>query len=201
MTVTTTAASTKVITGEVRASYVNVFAPRLNELSDKLEYSMMILIPKTDQVTIDKIRAACKVAAHKKWGAKIDVRLRNPLRDGDDPAALPQGGSNIPSTYAGHYFANIKSPTKPGIVNAQLHAVTDDKEFVSGDYCRVSLNAYAYANKVNNGVSLGLVNIQVLRKGEPLGSMSRAEDDFAAFGGAVTSGNTSSTNDDDDIPW
>ncbi len=34
----------KVITGEVRASYVNIFKTRFNDLSGKEEYSMMILI-------------------------------------------------------------------------------------------------------------------------------------------------------------
>jgi hypothetical protein len=42
----------KVITGTVRGSYVNVFRPRTNDLSGKEEYSMMLLIPKQDKTTV-----------------------------------------------------------------------------------------------------------------------------------------------------
>ena len=50
---TTTNASTKVITGKVRLSYVSVF-----ETNDKGKYSTAILITKSDKATLDKIKAA-----------------------------------------------------------------------------------------------------------------------------------------------
>ena len=50
---TTTNASTKVITGKVRLSYVSVF-----ETNDKGKYSTAILIPKSDKATLDKLNAA-----------------------------------------------------------------------------------------------------------------------------------------------
>jgi hypothetical protein len=44
---------------------------------------------------------------------------------------------------------------------------------------RVSLNAYAYSQAGNNGVSFGLNNILLLKKGQPLGgSKPSAADDF-----------------------
>ena len=47
----------------------------------------------------------------------------------------------------------------------------------------MALNAYAYSNK-RKGVAVGLGNIQVVRKGEPLGNKRAAEDDFEAFADA-----------------
>ena len=42
----------------------------------------------------------------------------------------------------------------------------------------MSLNAYPFSASGNKGVSFGLQNVQKLRDGEPLGSVSRVEDDF-----------------------
>lgn len=42
-------------------------------------------------------------------------------------------------------------------------------DIVSGDFGRVSLNAYAYDQAGNKGVSFGLNNIMLLAKGEALG--------------------------------
>lgn len=50
---------------------------------------------------------------------------------------------------------------------------------MSGDYGRVSMNAYGYDQKGNKGVAFGWNNAQFLEKGEPLGR-ARAEDDFDA---------------------
>lgn len=168
--------STKIITGEVRGSYVNVFRPRKNELNGKEEYSLVVLIPKTDKKTLKKIRDAEKAAIEKTFNGKTPKGLRRVLRDGDtDDTYAGRDG------YTGCYFARVKSDRRPGIVDKSMNDVISDADFQSGDYCRVSLNAYAYNKTGNQGVSLGLENIQVLRKGEPLGNTSRPEDDFGAL--------------------
>lgn len=161
----------KIVTGKVRGSYVNVFRPKLNDMSGKDEYSMAILIPKSDKATLDKIRAAVETAKKDKFGDKTPAKFRNPLRDGDeerpdDPA------------YQGHFFLNLKSKDKPGIVDKDRQEIIDPDEFLSGDYCRVSMAAYAYDVSGNRGVAFGLGNVQVIAKGEPLTSRARAQDDF-----------------------
>lgn len=163
--------TTKVVTGKVRGSYVNVFRPRVNDMNGKEEYSLALLIPKTDTKTVGKINAAVKEAAAKKFGDKVPAKFRHPLRDGDEERPDDEA-------YAGHYFVNVKSQQKPGIVDKDRNEVLDASEFLSGDYCRCSLNAYAYDVSGNRGAALGLNNIQVLAKGEPLTSAARAEDDF-----------------------
>ena len=166
---------TKVITGKVRASYVNVFETIHNEMSKRDEYSMTILIPKSEVETVRLIKEACKAAIEKKWGAKPPQRLRNPLRDADAEASA-KGVDPAPG-YAEHFFVKLKTYLKPGIVTRENKPVTDTEAFMSGDYCRVSITAAAYDTAGNAGVSFWLNNIQVLERGEPLGR-SRAEDEF-----------------------
>ena len=85
--------SIKVITGKVRASFVHVFEPQSINGSEP-KYSCSLIIPKSDTVTIGKIREAIEQAKQEgvpKWGGKIPSNLKLPLRDGDvdrpeDPA-------------------------------------------------------------------------------------------------------------------
>lgn len=167
---------TKVITGKVRGSYVNVFKARLNELNGKEEFSMQVLIPKSDKATVSAIQGAIKAALAKKFNGKVPPNWRNPLRDGD--TETNSEGNPLPEAYKGHYFMNVKSSDRPGIVDVNRQEVMDSGAFMSGDYCRVSMNAYGYDQKGNKGVAFGLQNIMVVEKGEPLGGRSRAEDDF-----------------------
>lgn len=175
---------TKVVTGKVRGSYVSVFHPKKSNFNDKEEYSMTVLIPKEDKTTVEAIKRAIKAAAEKKWGSKIPPGLRNPLRD-EEAEAASKGETPRPE-YAGHFFINVKSKDAPGIVDARRQQVLDPKDFMSGDYCRVSMNAYPYEQAGNRGVAFGLGNIQVLEKGAPLGGRTRAEDDFSEWGETST---------------
>lgn len=177
--------NTAVVTkGEVRGSYVNVYEPKLNQLSKKTEYSMSVLIPKTDRETISQLKAAYEAALAKKWPNGAPANHRTPFRDGDTEKFMKDGKTPDPN-YAGHYWINVKSQDRPGIVKlsqGQLVESDDPRDFSSGDYCRVSLNAYAYDNMGNKGVAFGLNNIMITRKGDPLGGGARpATDDFAEF--------------------
>jgi len=178
MTATTKTAPKRVVTGEVRGSFVNIFKPRFNALSSREEFSMMLLIPKSDSATVEKIEGAIETAKLERWNDKPPKNLREPLKDGDDETQIPESAEPGELPYASHYFMNVKSTTKPGIVDADLNTVIDENSFRSGDYCKVSLQSYSYDKKGNRGVSFGLNNVQVLRKGEPLGGRSRPENDF-----------------------
>ena len=82
---------TKVITGpETRWSYANVWQPKaINGGTPK--YSVSLIIPKSDKVTVQKIKAAIQ-AAYEEGESKLKGNgrsvpplsaLKNPLRDGD----------------------------------------------------------------------------------------------------------------------
>ncbi len=170
----------KVITGpNTRWSYANVWEARsINGGTPK--FSVSLIIPKTDTATIEKINRAMR-AAYEEGQSKLkgtskfmpafeDIKI--PLRDGDkerkgDPA------------YAGCMFINANSPTAPGIVDADRQPILERSEVYSGVYGRASITLYAFNSNGNRGIACGLNNLQKIRDGEPLGSRSRAEDDFA----------------------
>lgn len=176
-----------VITGpNTRWSYANVWEPKsINGSTPK--YSVSLIIPKSDKVTVEKIKKAIQ-AAYEEGQSKLKGNgktvpalsvLKTPLRDGD--LERPDD-----ETYANSYFINANSATAPGIVDADRNTIIDRSEVYSGVYGRASINLYAFNSNGNKGIACGLNNLQKIKDGEPLGGKSRAEDDFA-------------TEDDDDF--
>jgi hypothetical protein len=191
------------VTGKVRASYVNVFKPRLNSESGKMEYGMELLISKKDTVTMDRLKAIAFAAIDEKfkekpsvakifkqgWNKLIetgkhqidsDENIYMPLRDGDTDRSEDENGEKVLTKtlrpeVAGCYLVRCKAyeDSKPGIVDANRDDVIDATAFASGDYCRAALASYAFETKGNRGVSFWLNGVQVVEKGEPLGSGPR----------------------------
>lgn len=175
MSATKTPVPTKVVTGKVRLSYVNVFEPRAQEAGKEPKYSVCVLIPKSDTATVAKIKAAveaAKQAGAPMWGGKVPAGLKMPLRDGDTERDSAE--------YKGHWFINASSKQRPNVVDAAVNPVLDQSEVYSGCYGRVSLNFYPFNQQGNRGVGAGLQNVQKIAEGEPLSGRSRAEDDFSA---------------------
>lgn len=166
--------STKVVTGEVRFSYVNVFEPKSINGSDE-KYSVSLLIDKRDTKTIEAIERAieaAKQAGVAKFGGKIPPVLKLPLRDGDTERPDDEN-------YAGKMFVNANCKTKPGLIEKNGMEIIDATEFYSGCYGKASVTFYAFNSNGNKGIACGLNNIMKTRDGEPLGGRSRAVDDFA----------------------
>jgi hypothetical protein len=177
MTDKNAASATKVVTGEVRLSYVHLWEPYAQNADQEPKYSVALLIPKEDKATLSKIRkaqaAALEAGLASKFNGKKPPNLKNTLRDGDEEMDLEKNPE-----YAGHYFMNVNSKTKPGIVDRSVKPIEDSSEVYSGCYARVSINAFAYNTSGNKGISFGLNHVQKLRDGEFLGGRSKAEDDF-----------------------
>ena len=178
---------TKVITGvDTRWSYANVWDPKsINGGTPK--YSVSLIIPKSDKVTIQKIKAAIQ-AAYEEGESKLKGNgksvpslsvIKTPLRDGD--LERPDD-----EAYKNAYFVNANSATAPGIVDADRQQIIDRSEVYSGVYGRASINFYAFNSNGNKGIACGLNNLQKIRDSEPLGGKASAESDFA-------------TDDDDDF--
>lgn len=171
---------TKVITGpKTRWSYANVWQPKsINGGTPK--YSVSLIIPKSDTVTVNKIKSAIQ-AAYEEGESKLKGNgksvpslkaIKTPLRDGD----LERPDDDA---YKNSYFVNANSTTAPGIVDADRQPIIDTSEVYSGVYGRASINFYAFNSNGNKGIACGLNNLQKISDGEPLGGKSRAEDDFA----------------------
>ena len=172
---------TKVITGKRTVmSYLNVNEPKTPLGGGTPKYSVSLIIPKSDTATVDKIRAAIR-AAYEEGQGKLRgsgktvpalESLKTPLRDGDKDRKGDEA-------YAGSWFVNANSTTKPGVVDADRNPILDSSELYSGIIGRASINFYAFNSNGNRGIACGLNNIQKLADGTPLGGHSRAEDDFA----------------------
>ena len=172
---------TKVITGKKCVmSYLNVNEPKTPLGGGTPKYSVSIIIPKSDTVTVEKIKAAIQAAytegeSKLKGNSKVLPALEDlkiPLRDGDKERKGDDAYKNC-------YFVNANSTTKPGVVDADRQPILDSSELYSGIIGRASINFYAFNSNGNRGIACGLNNIQKLADGTPLGGHSRAEDDFA----------------------
>lgn len=175
--------STKVVTGKVRFSFVNVFEARAFGEGQTPKYSVMLLIPKSDVGTIARIKKAIDAAAQKglstKFGGKLPAILKTTLKDADKD--MDQDGEIFADKWdytANHYIINVSTQVQPQIVDANLNPIINPTEFYSGCYGRASINFFAYNNNGNKGISAGLNNLQKLEDGEPLGSFTTAEQDF-----------------------
>lgn len=166
---------TKVITNEVRFSYANVFVPQAIEAGQDPKYSVNILISKDDDETIEAVQAAIAQATADglatKWSGKKPKKFHEPLRDGDEE----RGDDPV---YQGHYFINISSKNKPGVIDRFKNPIESEDEFYSGCYGRASINFFPFNAAGNNGIGAGLNNLQKLRDGERLSGRASAEDDF-----------------------
>ena len=172
--------ATKVITGvNTRWSYANVWEPKAME-GGKPKFSVSLIIPKSDTVTVGKIQAAIE-EAYREGQSKLKGNaksvpalstLKTPLHDGD----LKRPDDPV---YANAYFVNANSSTAPGVVDANRNEITDKSEVYSGCYGRASINFYAYNANGNRGIACGLNNLQKIRDGEPLGGRASAMSDFA----------------------
>ncbi len=170
-------AKTQITTGRVRFSYVNAFHPRADQNGVE-KYSVMLLIPKSDTATLAKMKAAAQ-AAKDNWvekGKKLPSQLKTTLHDGD--GVTPNGGEPYGPECAGHYVMNVSSTRKPVIVYADKTPITEESELYSGCYGRAIINFYVYDNQGNRGVSAGLMGLQKLSDGEPLGGGVVRDEDW-----------------------
>jgi hypothetical protein len=177
----------------VRFSYLNVFEPRLNDESGKMEYGVTALIPKENTEDIAAVKQAIKDLQKATWldnKLAIPPKFWNPLRDGD--VDTKNDGRAFGEECKGCYVLNCKSGedkngklTAPQVVNT----TKDDKgkfmrlsssDIQSGDWGRISVNIGSYV-KGTGGVGAYLSSVQLLTKGEPLSGQSSAEDDFGGF--------------------
>lgn len=181
----------KVITPVFRVSFPNIFEARKNDLSGKEEYSLTAIFPKDADLT--KMKAAAQEAMVKKWGADKNAwptNIRSPFRDQAERAKTINGKQVLPDGYvAGAVFMNFKSQQKPGVVDKNVQVIIDASEFYAGCYAIASVMAFAYDNKGNRGVSFGLLNIQKVKEGDPLGTRTKPENDFAPVEGGETNSN------------
>lgn len=128
--------------GEVRFSFVNVFAPRENEDGTPGKYGVCLIIPKQDKTAVKLIEEAVAAAANAagEKGIRLPANYKTPLRDGD--TERPEDES-----FAGCWFINANAQNMPGVrvlQNGQVAEALDGEDFYSGCYGAASVNFFPY---------------------------------------------------------
>lgn len=91
-------------------------------------------------------------------------------------------------------FINVRTEKKPGVVfgykdptTGKAKIIPDDqieKEIYAGAIVRASVNAFAYNQAGNKGVSLALNNVQKVSDGERIDGRQQADEEFADLSAA-----------------
>lgn len=165
-----------VVFGPCRLSYTHLFQKHsMDGDSDNGKYMTNILIPKSEKETVEALRSAMEAAKKagiaSKWGGKEPKKLLLPLLDGDE--------KENDEVYAGHWYVNAKSSTRPGVVDRQRAPIVDEDEIYSGVWAYVSVTFFPYDVNVNRGVAVGLNNVMKFKDDSRLGGRSSADSDFA----------------------
>jgi len=166
----------KVVTGEARLSYANLFEARASQDGGEAKFSVCVLIPKTDKKTIEALEKGIAEAIQEGKASKFagkDKGLKTPLRDGDTEKDAPE--------FAGHMFFNASARQRPIVLDENKAVVLDARAVYSGCYGRVSVNFYAYNSNGSKGIAAGLNAVQKTNDGESLGGQyteALAEADF-----------------------
>ena len=177
----------KVLTGEVRLSYVYLDTPRAAQQGEKPKYSVTLLIPKSDTATkadIDAaMEAAAKEATAKTWGGIRPPYLKSVIHDGD--GVRPSGVAFGPEC-EGHWVLTASTKMKPQVVGIDnINCELAPTDIYSGMYARVTICFFGYSNSGNKGVCCILGNVMKTRDGEPLSGGASAASDFAGIGQSV----------------
>jgi len=175
---------TGVLTNMGQIAFAAVIDPKEN-LNGEMKFSCVFLFEKGSD-THNELKRAATAAAKAKWGDKIPADLRNPIRDGSEKEY---------EGFAGMLYISPTAKKKPGIVDQRNKPVTSDDVIYSGCWVRVHVNAFAYDQKGNKGVSFGLENIQVLGDGDPFSGRKRADQVFQPV---VDAGNPFPKGEDED---
>ena len=160
-----------------RISYAHLIDTDKND-----NYSVSLLIPKSDTKTLTAINKAVEAAIvdgksklANKDGAINRKTLKLPLRDADEEG-------NASADYQGNMFFNAKSKRRPQVVDRHKKGIFEAEEIYSGCYCNVMVNFYAFAVEGNRGIAASLGNVQKVKDGDRLGyGGTTAEADFDDF--------------------
>lgn len=150
-----------------RLSFPNLFEKRAYE-GQEAKFSCVILFPPGTDLT--ELKAAVNEVARAKFPNGKPKKFRSPFRDAAE--------KDVDGYEDGWVFITCSSQIKPQIVGPKIKPITDPAVLYPGCWIRATVRPFAYDTKGNQGVSFGLNNVQKIKDGEPLGSFSKAEDDF-----------------------
>lgn len=169
--------ATKITTGKVRFSYVTLAQPKASEEGAEPKYSLVLLIPKSDTATLQKIKKAIAEATTafraRNGEASLPANPMSPLHDGD--GQKPNGG-DYGDECKGCWVMNASSKIKPLMLDEFGNDINPN-EIYSGCYGKAVINFYGYNNR-RKGIGCGLLGVKKMHDGDPLGGVVATVDDF-----------------------
>lgn len=158
----------------VRVAFLQVIEPRLNTMNGKEEYSVTLMIPKSDTKLVAEIKAAIQEAlvefTPKFKNGTVPNRWKNPLRDADDPNDRDDMAMGEKyAEFAGHYYLRAKKDAlrgAPGVFDTGNQRVTGPGQVKSGDWMFAVISLYGFNQSGNQGIAAGLNGLKLARSGE-----------------------------------
>lgn len=176
---------TNVVTPKARLAFPALFEPRgFNGAQPK--FSCVLVFDKAAQETAEyqNMKKAAGAAAKAKFGDKPPKSMRSPFRPGSDK----EGTAGFDDDCV---FITVSTKKQPKVVDrkkvdGKFPVITDEDRLYPGCFVRASINAFAYDNSGNKGVSFGLNNVQFIDDGERIatGGGRSADNDFDDVEGA-----------------
>ena len=163
----------------VRVSFPTIFTPKPFQAGDTPKYSIVVMLDKADKdhmAFVKQIHADLKYCLETQWPKEADRprvplvgETYSPIKDGDktkNKNGIPLVEKN--AEYANHYIIRAATANKPVCVDKNMSEILDTNVIYGGCYCKINLNAYAYASG-SGGVTFGLNGVQFTADGDSFG--------------------------------
>lgn len=199
----------KLQTPEFQASFPALFEATSVNPGDKKKFSVQMLFQVKETpaskaagrkvVDIQPLKNLVRAVIEEKFG-KDQAKwppigdqvgmLKLPWRSGTEIGKKVAGTNDYQPGYGeGIIFAAASSINKPGVVDAHEDKnnpghpapIAAPSDVYGGCFMRAKVNAYYWEYMGKKGVSLGLINAQKLKDGEPFGNRTSAANDFDAI--------------------
>jgi hypothetical protein len=194
-----------IVTPKGRILWNALFTPRKAKGSEDSKFEFNLLIPKGSDVKV--LREAAIDAGKEKFAkafkeaeGKWPKGIATPFKptEGNDKLVAALEAENIKVEDYPFYFA-ARSKDKPGVVGPNGKADGVEPEHVyAGRWARATVQAYGYDKAGNKGVSLGLINVQLLDNDDELvvgGGRVNAESEFEAVEAVEGAGSEGGSSD------
>lgn len=162
-----------VVLQNCRCSFVKILRPESQFEGQNRQYSMTVLLPKSDVVgkqNLDNaIESAKQTGLQTKFGGQMPPALHIPIYDGD---GARQSGEQFGPECKGHWVFTVRANEgyPPQVVDQQFQPVIDESMIYSGMYAHVAIEPFPYASHGRKGIGLSLIAVQKSADGEPLGA-------------------------------
>lgn len=151
-----------------------------------LQFQWTLLVPKTDEVTVNILRKKIEEAAVGQHGREKAAKmikegiLKSPLLDGDGPQGVSKKTGERNPGFAGHWFlrctATPKVPPQAVIARGGKWTPATSSEIYSGCYVNAVISFFNWYNSQNGwGISPGGSIVYFAKDGDRLGGGGPAD--------------------------